>query len=1106
MPGGRGEDGERGTDAGDIEVVLKLEGEELGKRFGLPYDGEIMLDAQTRYPGQVVRPEHVDFQPVFDPAVKLLAYGGRGGDGGDGGKGQDGGHGGSGSNATRSRSGEDGGDGGDGGRGGDGGHGGNGGEGGKVIAKTKADESHLLMLVEPMVHGGDGGIGGTGGPGGAGGRGGSGGSSYSWQERSGTDANGNPQYRTRRNPGGSSGRRGHGGAAGATGTRGRQGPHGHFSVKLLNDQGQEIASYARRFDLEIVSYQLRDAYQDQIWEPGERIYISQLTVRNTGAMPMPPHRNAYFIFRNNNLIISDPLALELPTGLPAGASHTFEEELCIRVRRPRPEEIGEEPLNWTAQAMPRALMGGIQKVFDAAVNPTALEVSFPVECSPITGHHAIARGEATRLDWTVTNESALDQGKMSNQGRELETLLRLVLKDDPDALPLKYIILFDKWGRECPHNEPLDQVIPMLLAKGNGDDIKNFLEQVAYIGIHPDARPMTTAASHLSVDFAHPDEPDALETIQRPEFQVRVAKRYTKTPGSDILLVINKDTHLRTVQDIVGYYEQLGSEVDIWDISHYGRLNLEHLQENGRTLMEDFEGKTVLLLNNQFLSNQRAQVFSSEMIDKRQFLRATNDFGITFFVLGPTQPKGEDIGAQLGIPTAEPTSISWYDSRRDVRKALKKRVEERIREDEGTLTAPLGNAAEPLDNFSNRAIGWRAKGKVWLWTWWRFRESRLRKKAEQLVEMLERRYPQERFFAVYGRDLKTKNVRLGGLWGDVEWGTVIFRQGPHRIHGGRMVGIDIPERALVDGSFFKGPHAAYQLALGLTIWESREVFRQFLESHDEILRDAGARDAFFRACMYHIATEQANLRMHSWTHLSSKELEEQLVFFRLLTSFSLRFNQFDSPQTQLFNQVFAHTLALVRAQHYKLNGLFPRHRNLRLTRVVRRLIEAWIDRNFDTSGELRRMDPQLHARNTEQKANFVAEMKKKEEELMKTLRGRVGKWTERGKVMLDRYIGNIRGGERLPNQVFSEREFVRLRVADEKRQAWLDAFEEKEIEKIADLTFGMEKEELAGKMRWKIREKGTEMVGFENNLVEKPNILSDSGRIGTGAMETGELE
>lgn len=1088
-----GQPGMPGIDAGHITVGLRLAQTEPETRWGLPYDRHTLLQGHFKRPSAQRQNASADLQLAFNPELLLHANGGQGGRGGDGGRGQDGARGYHGRNATRYSNGGNGGPGGDGGDGGRGGDGGLGGDGGDIVVGVPAEQSHLLMLVEAEVKGGEGGGGGTGGQGGDGGPGGSGGSSYSWRERAGNDSNGNPRYVTRSNSGGISGRRGANGRRGGDGYKAADGPDGSITLVLQNAQGQPIQKARHCFDLAITHYVLRDAYGDQIWEPGERIYLSELTVQNTGQIPLPPQRNAYLYLRNNDRILSEAIALRLPPSLAPGAAYTFAEELAVHLRRPKDSEITEEPFRTTATIDPGAVMGGIQKTFRNARRNTDLPVQFPIHSGPIYGHHAIAKGEATRIKWTLANHSATDQGYLSEMKRQIETHFRFIPSEDPDALPWEHILLFDKFGRRMDIPEGLVQEVPLLFAKEEAEAANNILEQAAFIAIHPDARPMTTAMSISELRFAHPDHPDSLERIQIPAFQVRVAKKYLKTPGSDILLVINKDTHIRTVQDVLAYYKMLGSEVDIWDVAHYGLLNLEHQQENGRSLMQDFEGKTVLILNNDFKSNQGSEVYSSQLVDKRQFLRAANDYGINFYLLGRTEFQGEDIRDALQIPSSEPESISWYDGRRATRRALKRRIEEGIQTDEGVLSAPLGDIALPVDNFSNRAIGWRASGRLFLWARWRFSAKRLRKKTEQLLQLLQKRYPHERFIGVYDWDVKEKGLVLGGLWGKVEWGSVIFRQGPHRLHGGRMVSVRASEKSLVDGSFFKTPDAPFQLAIGLTIWESRELFERFLTEQSEVLTDPASRATFHRAVMYHIAAEQANLRMFKWTSLSSKELEKNLVFFRLLTSFSLGFNDITSPQAEFFGNVFAHALALNESFGYKLNFLFPRHRNLRLTRLVRRMVKDWVDRNFDTSGELKRMDRKLWERNVEQKAAFLTGMERRKDQILERLREDVGTWQARGEALLQRYLGDVEGGERSKNQAYSRANFEAIKLSDLSRQNWLDHFEDSETEMIRDMTYFLQRTEIEGRETWQVQmEKGSAETPFEDGFADNEVAMADT--------------
>ncbi|MEL6842219.1 MAG: collagen-like protein, partial [Bacteroidota bacterium] len=329
--------------------------------------------------------ERVDLK--LGKLVGLFAKGGSGGRGGAGGDGMNGSRGRSGSDASRFSSGSDGGPGGDGGDGGDGGHGGNGGGGGNILLSTPAEQTHLMMLARLDVKPGDAGIGGIGGAGGRGGSGGPGGSSYSWREKVGEDDNGHSIYRKYSNPGGSRGPSGSPGRDGSAGRSGQQGPKGKYAFGIetqtgLRRQPQHI------FDLEVLSYEIVDAFEDGILEFGEQLYIRNLSVRNRGSMPMPASRNAYVYLLHSEWWAAEPIALTVPLELGPGESYTFSEELAVRVREARPDEISAKALQVKAMLRTESIMGGILLPFVHGRKQTPLDLRYPLEIRPVRGHHS----------------------------------------------------------------------------------------------------------------------------------------------------------------------------------------------------------------------------------------------------------------------------------------------------------------------------------------------------------------------------------------------------------------------------------------------------------------------------------------------------------------------------------------------------------------------------------------------------------------------------------------------------------------------------------------------------------------------------------------------
>ncbi|MGZ6479348.1 MAG: DUF7932 domain-containing protein [Bdellovibrionales bacterium] len=263
-------------------------------------------------------------------SILIYAVGGEGGRGSDGYSGSSGSNGSDGSNGSngsdgcppgdggRGGDGTNGGDGGSGGNGGDGGHGGN---GGLVKVNTSPDQSELMLFVKISTAAGSGGAGGSGGSGGSGGRGGSAGSGGRGGSNTCKDDKGNPTNGPDGSNGwnGSSGRDGNSGSSGYSGRGGGSGRSGARSYNLV--AGANVQTFAAPFDLEITAATFIDDTADAILEPGERAYLSSLTVTNKGPMPSPAGQTIKFAFLNSStLTIPAPLAISLAPIAPGANS------------------------------------------------------------------------------------------------------------------------------------------------------------------------------------------------------------------------------------------------------------------------------------------------------------------------------------------------------------------------------------------------------------------------------------------------------------------------------------------------------------------------------------------------------------------------------------------------------------------------------------------------------------------------------------------------------------------------------------------------------------------------------------------------------------------
>ena len=228
--------------------------------------------------------------------------GGRGGSGGDGGRG---------------------GDGGVGGKGGRGGDGGNGGDGADIRVEAKnASEAQLLSLLYLNSAGGSGGSGGCSGGVGSGGEGGGGGAAGS----PGPGGPGGPEGSS-----GQTGQNGHAGSSGSTGSSGSSGWGG--SPGSSGRRGNTTYAYGGKssstlFTIEVMSYRVSEAAAVPLGvvEPGATIVVDQITVANTGGLPLPTGGSvhAYGLSGCRLLSTSEVEAPALEVGASATLAGRFE--------------------------------------------------------------------------------------------------------------------------------------------------------------------------------------------------------------------------------------------------------------------------------------------------------------------------------------------------------------------------------------------------------------------------------------------------------------------------------------------------------------------------------------------------------------------------------------------------------------------------------------------------------------------------------------------------------------------------------------------------------------------------------------------------------------
>jgi hypothetical protein len=225
------------------------------------------------------------------------------------------------------------------------------------------------------------------------------------------------------------------------------------------DQGSEThLNYNRIFNLNLLSFQLAPVKQDGIIEPGCRVLVSSIVIKNVGGMPMPTTRSVLAYIKPNDCgppmlnrpswVVSEGYDrfVQLPPGLEPDATvvvqcATFNRKPDGRIA-PDINAAGEylafcvalvdpvlalsilpdrhqrgEVFEITASLTIRAQMTPFGRDFGAFVNPMPFPISYPVKMSPVNSLPSLPPGESTFVKFSVSNVSLREYGKDSEIGR-----------------------------------------------------------------------------------------------------------------------------------------------------------------------------------------------------------------------------------------------------------------------------------------------------------------------------------------------------------------------------------------------------------------------------------------------------------------------------------------------------------------------------------------------------------------------------------------------------------------------------------------------------------------------------------------------------------------
>lgn len=137
------------------------------------------------------------------------------------------------------------------------------------------------------------------------------------------------------------------------------------------------------------------------------------------------------------------------------------------------------------------------------------------------------------------------------------------------------------------------------------------------------------------------DIPDDITFIQKIDVRIQISSHYVNSPNSDILLVTNSETAGDRIEAVKFFvYDELKMEMDIWNVDLYGGLQF-HGEENqkGESVLEAYQGKTLLFLGEKFQFFQAGQRSITELCDPASLTEAALS-KTSFLFLGSSDDKG----------------------------------------------------------------------------------------------------------------------------------------------------------------------------------------------------------------------------------------------------------------------------------------------------------------------------------------------------------------------------------------------------------------------------------------------------------------------------------
>ncbi|KAK0744771.1 hypothetical protein B0T21DRAFT_92973 [Apiosordaria backusii] len=392
---------------------------------------------------------------------------------------------------------------------------------------------------------------------------------------------------------------------------GQNGPMGYSEV-IVNYRDGRKGVFPSRYMLEVVDFKVQDENGDGVNEPGERLIISGIVIKNTGQMPSPKISRLQILVRGTKWLEPILEPLEIPPEIPPGQSVKVPGVLKAWIKNETVDRSSGTLLRAQDTVSLRAYSQRLQRDVPEFSGGVGIVCQYPLLMTTPKYLDSVAKGDIVTFSWTIQNISTKSQGRIGTLRRETGTHL-----SDPNGM-------FDL--KRAPRDTPHD-IMDIIEVIKPGEVIPVTVDfQVSEL-----VNEFTTGNMFINLILSDPHG-KKMRNVVSFDLRIQISPSYRYNPAARFLLVINGSSPNAFVLHLL-HFIQLGLHlpVDIFNLSLSGAYTTADTRED---ILANYSGKTIIFLGNPMNYFQDGQRHPWELLDVDQAFDLAKQ-GTNFLVISP---------------------------------------------------------------------------------------------------------------------------------------------------------------------------------------------------------------------------------------------------------------------------------------------------------------------------------------------------------------------------------------------------------------------------------------------------------------------------------------